>query len=243
VYDKSLLTTKGQDNTSNYHINNQFKTNLNMANQLNSGSLDTLKLDETLLVHIQKSANDSYQALFVEKIDRSIISGTSVTETTDRPVNVLADLNYSDDRFRRGGNNHVYVKATAKDLEAKLQIAGLDIENADFTPIMTKGGKTKQALTLNILNPVNVENGCRFRVVLSEDTTPDTWQANNNDFKVNPSTGEALMKDGKHIYSHHYITYAKGDGYKDYHTLVQHDRVNVAVEQSLAEATQEMSMM
>jgi hypothetical protein len=203
-----------------------------MANQLNSGGLDTLKLDETLLVHIQKGANDSYQLLFVENIDRGMINKTE-TETTESVVNVLSDLNYSDDRFRRGGKNHVYVKSTPQDIEKRLNIPGLDIENADFSTIQTKNGKTKQALILNVLNPVNMDKDSafyeqRFRIVLREDTTPDSWQLNNNDFKVNPSTSEALMKDGKHIYSHHMVTYAKGDGFKDYHQLVQHDRVDVA---------------
>ena len=42
-----------------------------MANQINSGSLSTLKLDQTLLSHVQKAANDSYQACFIERIDRN----------------------------------------------------------------------------------------------------------------------------------------------------------------------------
>lgn len=218
-----------------------------MANQLNSGNLNTLKLDETLLVRVQKTANDSYQALFVENIDRSVINKTE-SDNTETIANALAELNYSNDKFRRGGKNHVYITATAKDLERVLQIPELDIENSDFGPITTKSGKTKYALDLNILNPMNMDTESkfyqqRFRVRLVEDTTPDAWQANNDDFKVNPSTGEALMKDGKHIYTHHTITFSKGDGFKDYHQLVQHDKVATFVDAEDVMQEAGMSMM
>ena len=53
-------------------FNNHLKPTKQMANQLNSGRLDTLNIDQTLLLQVQEAANDTYQAVFIEKIDRWI---------------------------------------------------------------------------------------------------------------------------------------------------------------------------
>ena len=62
-----------------------------MANQTNSGSLDTLKIDQTLLLSLQKASNDSYQAVFVERIDRNGSSKVTTTEDNDE-IDALATM-------------------------------------------------------------------------------------------------------------------------------------------------------
>ena len=62
-----------------------------MANQLNTGSIQTLTKGNTLLVNAQQVANGKVQLEFAEIIKSS---------TTG--VNVLAMLNKSDDRFSSG---------------------------------------------------------------------------------------------------------------------------------------------
>jgi len=58
-----------------------------MVNQLNSGSLDTLKSGQTLLVNARKVANGKIQLEFAEIINDG------------RPVNFLGMFNKSDERF------------------------------------------------------------------------------------------------------------------------------------------------
>ena len=201
-----------------------------MSNKLNSGSLDTLKVGDVLMKHVQTTSTGGYQVCFIENINRGGNAGSSA----------LSDLNYSDSRFQRGSRMYVYATAQLSDLEKALGIDGLDIENMDFAAETTKSGKVINCATLNILNPVNVLNGKKFKVQIDEDTKPlDEWQANNDAYKVNPATGEALMKDGQHIYSKNTLTYE--DSVQ--HTLIAHDREPVAAEQPVQNFEAELEMI
>jgi len=183
-----------------------------MANQLNSGSLDTLKVDDVILTHVERTANGGYRAEFVEHINRG---GTGSDD-------VLAMMNASDPRFQRGSKTYTWVPATITDVETLLNIDGLDIENSEFVSITSKAGKVRQVVPLNILNPEF--NGNKLRVEITETTTPTDWQkANGVGHKVNPATNEILLKDGQKIYRNTKMTIKE-----PVHTFVQHDRVDVA---------------
>ncbi len=197
-----------------------------MANQLNSGSLDTLKVDEVLLTHVEKTANGGFKAEFVQNINRS-------GDTSD---DVLAMMNASDPRFKRGSKTYNWTKSTLADLETLLNIPGLDIENSDFVTITSKTGKVREVTYLNILNPEY--NGQKVRVQITETTEATDWQRDNDTgYKVNPATSEVLTKDGKNIYRNTKLVLHEPN-----HTYVQHDRVEVKIEEAIT-AKAELEMM
>ena len=198
-----------------------------MANQLNSGSLDTLKLDDVLLTHIERTANGGYKAEFVQHISRN-----NGTEGDD----VLAMMNASDPRFQRGSKTYTWTRATLSDLETLLAIPGLDIENSDFVTITSKSGKVREVTNLNILNPEF--NSKKLSVQITETTEPTEWQkANDTGYKVNPATSEVLTKDGMNIYRNTKMVLGEAE-----HTFIQHDRVEVKIEEAVT-ASAELEMM
>ena len=73
-------------------------------NDLNSGSLDTLKTGETLLISARQINNGKISLEFAEKITAK-----------DRPVSALTVLNASDDRFSSGARRGW---ATAEPIDA-----------------------------------------------------------------------------------------------------------------------------
>jgi len=221
-----------------------------MANQINSGSLSTLKLDQTLLSHVQKAANDSYQACFIERIDRN---NTPTTESDSDEIDALSVLNYGDERFQQGSRTYVYKRITPESIEL-MQIKNADgtafnLDAATFSAKTTKAGKVVQACDLNVLNPVvsatdHPNVGMRFRIKLVETHEPSQWQADNNGHKINPSTKEALTVTDpatgeiKKIYSAHNVVLSTAN---PKHMLIAHDRVTVNAEASVKKA--EVSMM
>tara|TARA_R110000822_G_scaffold78049_9_gene187081 strand:- start:315 stop:1013 length:699 start_codon:yes stop_codon:yes gene_type:complete len=214
-----------------------------MANQTNSGSLDTLKIDQTLLLSLQKASNDSYQAVFVERIDRNGSSKVTTTEDNDE-IDALATMNYGDSRFQQGSTTYKYGRMTAESIEL-LKIKNsdgtdFDLDAAEFTAMTQKSGKVVQSCSLNILNPSVQEPShpaynMRYRVKLVETHVPNEWQLENDKHKINPSTGETLTKAvadeetgeivAHKIYDAHRMVFTNNSVK---HNLIQHDRVNVA---------------
>ena len=200
-----------------------------MANQLNSGSLDTLNVGDVLMRHVQTTSTGGYQVCVIENINRS---GSSASNSA------LTDLNYSNSRFQRGSRTYVYTTCELSDLEKILGIDGLDIENMEFKSETTKSGKVISCVHLNVLNPVNMLNNKAFKVQINEDVKPhDEWQKKNDTYKVNPATGEALMKGENNIYAKNTLTYEDSRE----HVMVAHDRDEVAVEDF--ESAEEISMI
>ena len=188
-----------------------------MANQLNSGSLDTLKLDDVLLTHIERTANGGYKAEFVQHISRN-----NGTEGDD----VLAMMNASDPRFQRGSKTYNWTPTTLQDIETLLAIPSLDLENSNYVAVTTKGGKVRDVVQLNILNPEY--NGHKVSVQITETTEATDWQkANDTGFKVNPATSEVLTKDGMNIYRNTKMVLGEAN-----HTFIQHDKVEVKIEEA-----------
>lgn len=207
-----------------------------MANQLNSGSLNTLKLDQTLLSHVQKAANDSYQACFIERIDRN---GAPKAEANNDEIDALSILNYGDARFQQGSVTYVYTRITPESL-ALMDIKNADgtafnLDAAEFSAKTTKAGKVVQACDLNILNPTIADanhqaTGMRYRIKLVETHEPTQWQLDNSAHKINPSTKEELTVtdpatgEVKRIYSGHKMVLTTGN---PSHALIAHDKVAV----------------
>ena len=209
-----------------------------MANVINSGSLSTLKINDTLLLGVQKTqVEGKYQAIFVEKLIRP----NALVED-----DVVNDMNVGDDRFGSTGSlTYIYNGCTAGFFKTTLGM-DVDIENADFTDVTTKSGKVKSQLTLNILNPVNLaedspSNGKRLRVKLVETITPKQNTVDNNKPKINPSTGEILHKDGMPIYSEHRMIYSSEVGSLDSHILVAHNKVTATSD--VTKKAKEVSMI
>jgi len=126
------------------------------VNQINSGSLDTLKSGETLLVSARQVANGKISLEFAEKIT-----------SKDRPVSALTILNASDDRFSSGARRGW---ATAEPVDASKAI-GINFGDDGEWYSSDRG----EMMDLDILNPEF--NGTRFRVQITETTEPTEWQA------------------------------------------------------------------
>ena len=215
-----------------------------MANQINSGSLDTLKIDDTLLVHVQQAANNSYQALFIERIDRNN-RPTTETETDNDEIDALSTLNYGDSRFQQGSVNYKYTGVTNESL-ALLKIknadgTAFDLDTAEFNAMTQKNGKVVQCTMLNIINPTiqeesHVAHNMRYRLKLVETHVPTTWQLENSKHKINPSTDEALTKNvvdtetgeviNMKIYSAHKMVFTNNPVK---HIFIKHDKVTAPV--------------
>ena len=129
-----------------------------MENTLNSGSLDSLKHGETLLVSARKVANEKIHLEFAEQIKAS----TS--------VNVLSLLNKSDDRF---SSNARRAWVTAEPIDAT------ELFNVDFGPTSDWYMSDKgEMLDLNILNPTMKDVRCR--IIISETIDGSEWQNENS---------------------------------------------------------------
>tara|TARA_R100001594_G_scaffold121327_1_gene157144 strand:+ start:2959 stop:3549 length:591 start_codon:yes stop_codon:yes gene_type:complete len=153
-----------------------------MENQLNSGSLDTLKNGDTLLASARKINGGKISLEFAE-----------IIESSDRVVSALTILNKSDDRFssraRRG-----WVSAEPGDAA---EIFGVNFGD-DGNWEMTERGETME---LNILNPLYNEQ--RFRIQINETTEGTQWQIDNADVaaKRRGKGGEFITNEGNYIYS------------------------------------------
>ena len=218
-----------------------------MANQLNSGSLDTLKLDQTLLAYAKKTSTDKYTLALVERIDRNSTPDTTADDSDF--VDGLATLNYGDSRFQRGSLQYAWPNVSAEGLNRMLGIEGFNIDAQDFTTMTTKDGKIVEKVDLNILNPISQSEGAtknkRMRVRIMESLTPTTWkdkvtgETRTGQPKINPSTSEVLTKDGKSIYVDNKCGFTNGSVP---HQMIQHDKVAVEVD-NFETAETEISMI
>ena len=143
------------------------------VNQINSGSLDTLKSGETLLVSARQVANGKISLEFAEKIS-----------TKNRPVSALTILNASDDRFSSGARRGW---ATAEPVDASNAL-GINFGDDGEWYSSDRG----EMMDLDVLNPEF--NGTRFRVQITETTEPTEWQAENVE-----RAAKRAGKDGDYI--------------------------------------------
>jgi hypothetical protein len=177
-----------------------------MANTLNSGTLDTLKAGECLLVSARKVGGDKLHLEFAEVIKNG------------QAQNVLGMLNKSDERFSSSARRS-WVTAEPAD--------ATEYFGCDFGPTagweMTDKG---EYLYLNILNPTI--GGTRCRIQIMETTEATEWQEENRDTaaKRKGKDGDFITHEGNYIYSNTQVIMSDTD---PEHTILTPDSTTIAV--------------
>lgn len=198
-----------------------------MANQINSGSLDTLKAGQTLLQAIRKVDGGKFQLTVIDKVTTS---SNDLVVGDEEMIDGLSELNYGDDRFSNTSTFYAWPTVSAEGINRILG-GGFDINAQEFETYTTKSGAVAERVMTNVLNPVSQSDGAtsgkRMRVRLMESTTPTKWQSDNGGYKINPKTNEALKKDGKFIYRDNKTVFTNGHVP---HVKIQHDVAEVKVE-------------
>ena len=191
-----------------------------MKNQLNSGSLDTLKAGNTLLVEAKQVNGGKIQIEFVEIIQ---------TGDKNTGINLLGLLNKSDDRFSSNARR-AWMVGEAVDISESF---GIDVgpgaswyakDNTEF-------------LELNILNPV--VQGYKCKIVVTETTTPTEWQADNIETKAKRKGkgGDYITHDGNYIFSNTSAILTNEDT-KDMHVFLAPDSVGIESKEGKAVSTE-----
>ena len=151
-----------------------------MANQLNSAdnlNLKALKTGQVVLTRVIRTSNPEIVSL--ELYEGGIVNTTRGTSAAaNGQYEGLGMMMSGYKGFTNSGSvTLAWENITITNLELMLGIDELDIDNGIWEEFRTKTGKTKEMLTLNILNPVAVYNpqlneecNIRFRVVIVERT-------------------------------------------------------------------------
>ena len=153
-----------------------------MANQLDSGSIEDLKVGETLLMNAKKVNGEKIQLQFAE-----------IVQSTERELSALTVLNKSDDRFSSRARR-AWVTAEPVDAARIFDVNFGD----DGEWIMTDEG---EIIELNILNPMFETT--RFRLLVTETTESSEWQQDNLEraAKRKGKEGPFVMSNGNYIFS------------------------------------------
>ena len=172
-------------------------------NTINSGSIDTLKKGDTLLVNARKVNNDKLHLEFAEIIN-----------ATTKPMSALGLLNKSDERFSSSARR---CWLTAEPADAT-DVFGIEFDATAGWEMTPKG----EVLELNILNPDHL--GERFRVIVQETTEPTKWQADNlsKAAKRKGKDGGFITNNGDYIFSNTDVIQTNGDT-NELHTWLQPD--------------------
>jgi len=177
-----------------------------MKNTINSGSLDMIQENQTLLLQARKVNGGKIQLEFAELIKTSTTS-----------ANPLGMFNKSDDRFNVGNKaRRAWLTAEAKDASA---ILGLDLTN---TANWSIDGMGREVLELNVLNPIATVNGTEHRlcVTIVETIEPTEWQAQNlqTAAKRKGKDGAFITHKGMYIFANTRIVFDKAN-----HVLLEPD--------------------
>jgi hypothetical protein len=189
-----------------------------MENQLNTGKLETLKTNETLLVSARKVSGDKIHLEFRE-----------VLENGSSSKSILSILNQSDDRFSSSARA---AWVTAEPLDAK------NVFNVDFGPTANWYMSDKgEMLDLNILNPT-IE-GERVRIQIMETTEPTQWQSENieTSAKRRGKDGDYITHQGAYIFSN---TIVVKESTFDGHQLLEADTATQTQQQTQVEELESM---
>lgn len=166
-----------------------------MENQINSGTLESLKPGQTLLVHARKVANGKIQLHFAEGIDKNVTS-----DGESPKINLLGMLNQADERFQ-SKPRHAWITAEPVNAAELLGIPSIT-ELDKYVDEVTAGGKKIQVMPLNVLNPVC--NGMRFRVQITETIVPpDDYAVENLETRAKRrgADGDFITHQGKYIFT------------------------------------------
>ena len=183
-----------------------------MSNQLNTGSLDTLKAGETLLVNARKVKNNKIHLEFAE-----------VIKSGSRPMNVLSLLNKSDERFSSNARR-AWVTAEPQDAE--------DYFDVDFGPRAEwYMGERGEVLDLDILNPTMDNHRCRL--IITETTEATDWQNDNlkTAAKRKGKDGDYVTHQGAYVFSNTSVTLTNDEDTSDLHSFLESDTDSIAVTQ------------
>tara|TARA_R110002167_G_scaffold9799_12_gene45283 strand:- start:64 stop:675 length:612 start_codon:yes stop_codon:yes gene_type:complete len=181
-----------------------------MANQLDNGSIEDLKVGETLLMNAKKVGGDKIQLQFAE-----------IVQSTEREISALTVLNKSDDRFSSRARR-AWVTAEPSDAGKIFNINfGDDNENWELTD---KG----EIMELNILNPMFETT--RFRLLVTETTESSEWQQDNLEraAKRKGKEGPFVMNNGNYIFSNT-STILTNEETKDKHDFLIADSTMIEV--------------
>ena len=184
-----------------------------MANVQKSGSIDSLKKGQTLLVNARKVKNDKLHLEFAEVIN-----------ATTKPMSALGLLNKSDERFTSSARR---CWLTAEPSDAT-DVFGINFGN-DAAWEMTEKG---EVLELDILNPEH--EGIRFRVIVEETTEPTEWQADNleQSAKRKGKDGDFITSEGDYIFSNTDVIQTNEDT-NDFHSFLQPDSKTLAATETV----------
>jgi hypothetical protein len=178
-----------------------------MANQLSTGSIETLQKGQTLLVNARKVNGDKLQLEFAE-----------IVKVNDRGENVLSILNKSDDRFSSNARR-AWVTAEPSDATESFGVS--------FGPDAAWYASEKgEMLELNILNPM-IKN-IRCRVLVSETTEATDWQQTNleKSAKRKGKEGDYITHGGDYIFSNTEVVLTN-KATEDMHVMLEPDSVNI----------------
>jgi len=170
-----------------------------MKNTINSGSLDMIQENQTILLSARKVNGGKIQLEFAELI-----------KTTATSVNPLSLFNKSDERFSTGNKaRRAWLTAQASDASA---ILNLDLsDNAKWSV----DGMGREVLELNILNPIATINGTEHKLCLEivETIEPTEWQAANlqTSAKRRGKDGAFITHKGMYIFANTRIVFDKAN--------------------------------
>ena len=243
-----------------------------MANQLNSAQgmdLKALKTGQVVLTRLIRTSNPDIVS--VELYEGGIVNttrGSSVS--TEGQYDGLGMMMAGYKGFTNSGSvTLAWQNTTVSNLELMLGVDELDIDNGIWQEFRTKGGKTKEMLELNILNPVAVYNpqlneecDVRFRAVIVERTaiTKDKfkWAENQGIFdeddqvraitekfaKTAGNDGDAITHNGNIVFRDVKVSFCDPTVETMNHTFLKSDPiapVNDTVDVETGEIVQEYS--
>jgi hypothetical protein len=157
-----------------------------MENQLNSGSLDTLILGQTLLVSARKVSGDKIHLEFAEIIN------------AQTNVSIVGEFNKSDVNFSSKARR-AWVTAEPVDATKLLKV--------DFGPTAPwRMSDRGEMLDLDILNPAMFDDtgkGERVQMLIKETTEPTEYQKANiqTTCKRRGKNGDPITHQGAYIFS------------------------------------------
>jgi hypothetical protein len=176
--------------------------------KLNSGQLESLKPNETLLLSARKIKGGKISLEFAE-----------VIQTADRPTSVLSIMNQSDPRFSSRARR-AWVSAEPKDAT---KVFGANFGDDGEWYMSDKG----EILDLNMLNPLY--HGTRMRLRINETTEATEWQSENvkTAAKRRGKDGDYITHKGSYIFSNVDVVLTDGE---ITHTFLEADTTAVEAE-------------
>tara|TARA_R110002033_G_C3758773_1_gene226983 strand:+ start:32 stop:619 length:588 start_codon:yes stop_codon:yes gene_type:complete len=179
-----------------------------MANQLNSGTKDSLEKGQTLLVNARQIANGKIQLAFAEVLK------------SDKVQNVLSMLNKSDERFSSKARMS-WQSAEPTDAQ---ELLGINF-GADAPWYDSERGKM---LDLDVLNPTMYDKRCR--IVVSETLKGTEWQLENleKSAKRKGKDGEYITHDGNYIFANTDVILTN-ESTDALHVYLEPDSANLAI--------------